>query len=340
MSVPVVAFFNNKGGVGKTSLLYHVAWMLADLGVNVIAADVDPQANLTSAFLDDDQIERLTPTTGDRLTVFGAIAPLKAAGDVVEPHVEPITPNLGLVPGDMALSTFEDDLSEVWPKCLEGSNGARPFLVTSAIWRVVQRAATTRAANAVLVDLGPNLGALNRAALVASDFVVVPLGPDLFSLQGLRNLGPAVRRWRDGWAKRRPESPVPGLALPSGGMKPIGYAVLRHTIRLDRPVKAFDRWMAKIPATYAQCVERSGDAAGLTVDTDPACIAKLKDFRSLMPLAQEARKPMFALKPADGALGAHGAAVTDAYFQFRRVATTIADRVGIRVPSDVAWFAA
>ena len=50
MSVPVVAFFNNKGGVGKTSLVYHLAWMYADLGLRVMAADLDPQANLTSAF--------------------------------------------------------------------------------------------------------------------------------------------------------------------------------------------------------------------------------------------------------------------------------------------------
>jgi hypothetical protein len=40
---PVITFFNNKGGVGKTTLVYRVAWMLADL---------DPQANLTAAFLD------------------------------------------------------------------------------------------------------------------------------------------------------------------------------------------------------------------------------------------------------------------------------------------------
>jgi len=52
-----IAFFNNKGGVGKTTLVYHVAWMLAELGHKVLAADLDPQANLTSMFLDEDQLE-------------------------------------------------------------------------------------------------------------------------------------------------------------------------------------------------------------------------------------------------------------------------------------------
>ena len=339
MSVPVVAFFNNKGGVGKTSLLYHVAWMFAELGIRTVAADADPQGNLTSALLDDDRVEALTANADRRKTVFGALALLEESiGDVSDPYVAPITTNLGLVPGDMALSTFEDDLSEVWPKCLSGD--PRAFRVTSALWRVFQRGAEARAAQVVLVDLGTNLGALNRSALVGADYVVVPLGPDLFSLQGLRNIGPALADWREGWQERLGKKKSLNLPLPAGQIKPIGYAVLRHAIRLDRPVKAFDRWMAKIPDTYAHWVEQKVDAAGLTVDTDPACIAKLKDFRSLMPLAQEARKPMFSLKPADGALGAHGAAVTDAYFQFRKVATTIAERIGLRVPSDVAWFAA
>ena len=54
-----IAFFNNKGGVGKTSLVYHLAWMYAELGLSVIAADLDPQANLTSMFIDEDQLATL-----------------------------------------------------------------------------------------------------------------------------------------------------------------------------------------------------------------------------------------------------------------------------------------
>jgi chromosome partitioning protein len=59
LSLPVIAFFNNKGGVDKTSLVYHLAWMFSDLGWRVLAADLDPQANLTAAFLDEDQLENL-----------------------------------------------------------------------------------------------------------------------------------------------------------------------------------------------------------------------------------------------------------------------------------------
>jgi len=50
-----IAFFNNKGGVGKTTLVYHIAWMMSELGHNVLAADLDPQANLSSMFLSEEK---------------------------------------------------------------------------------------------------------------------------------------------------------------------------------------------------------------------------------------------------------------------------------------------
>ena len=59
MSVPIITFFNNKGGVGKTSLVFHLAWMLAEMGKRVVAIDLDPQANLTSAFLPESELESL-----------------------------------------------------------------------------------------------------------------------------------------------------------------------------------------------------------------------------------------------------------------------------------------
>src|SRR5438128_1250141 len=59
MSTPVLTFFNIKRGVGKTSLVYHLAWIFSQVGKRVVAIDLDPQANLTSAFLDESQLEKL-----------------------------------------------------------------------------------------------------------------------------------------------------------------------------------------------------------------------------------------------------------------------------------------
>jgi cellulose biosynthesis protein BcsQ len=102
MSVPVIAFFNNKGGVGKTSLAYHLAWMLADLGHQVLAVDLDPQANLSAAFLDDDRLEELWPDEVNRRTVYGSIQPLlRGVGDIAAAQLERIEQGLTLVVGDL-----------------------------------------------------------------------------------------------------------------------------------------------------------------------------------------------------------------------------------------------
>ena len=329
MSVPVIAFFNNKSGVGKTSMVYHLSWMFADKGVGVIAADLDPQGNLTSVFLDEDRQEEIYAGNDHFLTIFGAVQPLnRGAGNIARPHVEIIGDRLGLIPGDMALSNFEDQLSEVWPKCM--NRDARAFRVTSAFWRILQIAAEKHAAKVILVDLGPNLGAINRSSLIASDFVVIPLGPDLFSLQALQNMGPALCRWRNEWKARVEKMPIDDLDLPEGSIQPIGYMVLRHSIRLDRPVNAFERWMARIPSAYRDHVlQEQSDQPDITVDNDKYCIANIKDYRSLMPLSQESRKPMFFLKPADGAIGAHALAVSDCYKDFQKVASIILKQAGI-----------
>jgi cellulose biosynthesis protein BcsQ len=73
VSVPTIAFFNNKGGVGKTSLVYHLAWMYDELGLSVVAADLDPQASLTAGFLDEERLEEVWPDGSHRMTIYGCI---------------------------------------------------------------------------------------------------------------------------------------------------------------------------------------------------------------------------------------------------------------------------
>lgn len=324
-----LAFLNNKGGVGKTTLVYHLAWMFAERGIPVLAVDLDPQSNLTAMFLEEERLEELWPDGKHRNTVYGALQPLiEGAGDIASPHVEPITDLLGLLVGDLTLSLAEDEFSSQWPDCLDRK--PRAFRVLSALWRLIEQAVEKRGASIALIDVGPNLGALNRAAMLCARHVILPLAPDLFSLQGLKNLGPTLRRWRKEWLDRKERRPE-GLefSIPPGDMNPAGYVVMQHAVRLDRPVRAYERWMERIPQVYHAEV-LANEAPPPT--PDPQRLALLKHYRSLMPMAQEARKPMFLLKPADGAIGAHVEAVRACYDDFLNLARKVGKIAGVEVP--------
>jgi len=332
MSVQVLTFFNNKGGVGKTSLAYHLAWMLSELGHTVLAVDLDAQANLTAAYLDEDELERLWENGNTPTTIYRAIEPLTRVGDIAEPHVEKVTQGLYLIPGDVALASFEDTLSESWPASMGDANLYRPFRILTAFWQVAQMAAKQVGADIILVDVGPNLGAINRSALIASDFVAIPLGADLFSLQGLKNLGPTLRSWRDLWKKRLDNWSSPDFELPQGRMEPLGYIVQQHGVRLSRPVKAYDKWINRMPVVYHNAVLEDSTTAA-TPSQDPACLATLKHYRSLVPMGQEARRPIFHLTPADGAIGSHAQAVQEALKDFECLAQKLLDKIGAPITS-------
>ena len=326
-----IAFFNSKGGVGKTTLVYHLAWMYAEMGASVIAADLDPQASLSTMFTRERRLLELWAEEGQRRSVLGSVLPLlRGLGDIDEVHVEDAAENLGLIAGDLGLSRFEARLSAAWPECMNRDEAA--FRAESAFHRLLLGAAERRRADVVLIDVGPNLGAINRAALIAANYVVFPLAPDLFSLQGLRNIGPTLRDWREQWRDRLGRRPSNGgLSLPEADMCPAGYVVMQHAVRSGGPARAYRKWMERIPSVYREEVTQASGGDARTTDDDPECLATLRHYRSLMAMAQEARKPLFALRTADGAIGGHQQAVQDCRRDFRTLAQAVATRC------DLAW---
>ncbi|MEQ9548324.1 MAG: putative DNA binding domain-containing protein [Coleofasciculus sp. G3-WIS-01] len=131
-----------------------------------------------------------------------------------------------------------------------------------------------------------------------------------------------------------PRQFIPGAYIQflriDGSELTIGYVVLQHSARLDRPVKAYNRWIARIPTVYHEDVLNQPLTHNISVVDDPNCLALLKNYQSLMPMAQEARKPIFYLKPADGAIGAHTSAVRNVYREFEKLARAIAQRTGVK----------
>jgi len=111
-------------------------------------------------------------------------------------------------------------------------------------------------------------------------------------------------------------------------MQPIGYVLMSFGVRDNRPVAAYDEWVRQIPKVYREVVlgQKGGPIPALA--SDPLRLAALRHNRSLLPLAMTARKPMFKLKTADGARGAHLDAVRQCYADFEALARRIADIVG------------
>jgi hypothetical protein len=279
-------------------------------------------------FLNDERLEELWINEDHLQTVYGAISPiLRGVGDISQPHVEKLSDALGLIPGDLGLSRFEDKLSDAWPRCHNRDESA--FRTMTAFYRLAIQGVAQCEADVVLIDVGPNLGAINRSALIASDQVVVPLAADLFSLQGLKNLGPTLREWRVIWDDLH--SKAPDLPMPKGLMEPIGYVVSQHGVVESRPVISYQRWVKRIPSVYRESVLGQKENDVPEPEKDPYALAMLKHYRSLMPMAMNVHKPMFALKSADGAIGAHVEAVHACYDDFLRLAKQIGSKSNLEV---------
>jgi chromosome partitioning protein len=329
--VKTIAFFNNKGGVGKTSLVFHLAWILKELGHRVAVADLDPQANVTTFFLGEDRAAALLEPGSTVRTIYQAFLPLlEGIGDLSEIVPQTICDGLTLIPGDLALSSAEGELSTQWSQTLSSDEAQkkRAFRIVCSFYRAIDQVARRNQASIILIDVGPNLGPLNRTALVASDYVVLPIGSDAFSLQGLKNVGKTLTGWRIEWAEKRARLPHDlTIAVPQGEMKPLGYVLSRFAMRAGRPAKAYFNWASQMPSAYSHFVLGLPNGSCDDPEKDPNCLAQLKDYRSLMPMAQDANKPIFQLRAADGAIGAHQAGVADARRDFELLADKILQRM-------------
>ncbi len=303
------------------SLLYHTAYMFAELGHTVLAVDLDPQSNLSQMFLEE---YRLMEIVDSRQTIKHALRDIeKKQGDILEAHVERINSHLFLLPGDLELSLIEDNLSKEWYECLTGE--WYPFALQSAFYRIIKKVVEKYDIDYVFIDVGPNFGAVNRAALLSSDYLIVPSTSDLFSLKGLSNIGERVESWFKEWEKRLRErkEDTKALALPTHKIHPLGYVLMQHGVTSRRPVKSYKKFADRIPEIFRASFMLSQAEQSLSFETDPYCLATIKHYNSLMPMAMEARKPMFMLQTADGAIGAHYNAVRRVYQDFKELSEKI-----------------
>lgn len=324
----VVSFFNHKGGVGKTTLVFNVGIALAVSGKRVLFIDADAQANLTGTALSS---ERYEEQINKEKTLYHALLPvIQAKGQPLDVEPVEIRERAWIIPGHIRLSDYEEALATRWP---ETTSGRYPGLqLSTALNRVIRRTANVIEADVTLIDLGPSVGALNRVALLGSDGFVVPLAPDLFSLTALPSVGSSLRNWIEEWRIALQQGGRTGDindfedVVLSGSPSPLGYISQQFASYRSAPTKAFKSWMDQIPAAYERSIVEELKGAGVVVTERIGEIGTIRNLSSLVPMAQEQNAAIFELSGAL-ARGAQYVRARDTYEEFNALAVEIVDRL-------------
>jgi chromosome partitioning protein len=202
-----ISVFNNKGGVGKTTIIWNLAVSLADQNKSVLLIDFDPQCNLSIACLGDQEFSELLETNdqnpfGQTIKAFALpYIQQNKYGDVhvFQPKVKTKEGTLHIVPGDFWLNTFSDILN-VGTDVIGGA-GLYRFTLPQIISEVAEKKFGIHY-DYVLIDLPPSFNTLVRSALYCSDYFLVPCTPDLFSSYCVGLIGEMlpsfIRDWDQG----------------------------------------------------------------------------------------------------------------------------------------------
>ncbi len=175
----VVAVINGKGGVGKTSVTANVSGQLAQAGYKVLAVDLDLSGNLKLdlGYVDDPKDDDGT----------GLVDSVWRGGPM--PVISSVRPNLDVVPGGRHLEMLAALQSTPMSTELPGGGVATAF--------AHRLAGIAEAYDLVLLDCAPGNPILQDMALHATRYVLIPTKTDAAGWEGLRMVGPRVRKARD-----------------------------------------------------------------------------------------------------------------------------------------------
>jgi cellulose biosynthesis protein BcsQ len=196
----IISVFNNKGGVGKTTICWNLADALGRAGSRVLLIDFDPQCNLSIAVLGEEQFVGTLPQQnvpyGTTIRAFLQRSIQGTGGEEVFFHQgQHTSQNVYLIAGDFWLNVYADTLN-VGNDLLAGTGLARYV----ALRRLVEAAEKASGSfDYVIVDLPPSFGSLVRAAFYASDYFIVPCTSDSFSVYCISLIGQMVPSFIQDW---------------------------------------------------------------------------------------------------------------------------------------------
>jgi len=214
-----IAVFNNKGGVGKTTLTYHLGYALAELGYKTLLVDLDPQSNLTlfglapeelheiwqveESFMDDFVQARdekspckFEDIVGGVRSIHFLLKPTEDGTDVPKLFAKPLElhDNLGMIPGRLSIHTYEDKIASRWNDVYGGDPLA--IRTVTQIRNFCELYAEHYCYDYVVIDTSPSLGILNKVIISTVDGFLIPCMPDMFSMYGIENIGKSLKRWK------------------------------------------------------------------------------------------------------------------------------------------------
>jgi cellulose biosynthesis protein BcsQ len=331
-----LAFFNNKGGVGKTTLTCNMASYLAmEMGQRVLVIDLDPQCNASQLLLNDKQWDQLYSNRREsaRKTVMKCLRKIRAGDSDVDTDVEVVKSRrfkVDLLPGHPSLSIVEDRLSVSWVDFQAGDlGGAR-----RSHW--VATLADSMDYDVVVFDVGPSLGALNRCVLLGSDRFVTPMAADLFSLYALDNISEWISSWTKDYLRgyaslieRQEYDPAEyGIrSTPRTAGAFAGYTVQQYVTKNTggqlRSVNAYDRYRRQIPDRVEAL---SGLRADDVIDLD---LGLVPNMFSMVPLAQAVHAPISELRTSDGVRGAQVSQQARYAEKLSEIGARVAENIGL-----------
>jgi cellulose biosynthesis protein BcsQ len=305
-----IALFNHKGGVSKTTTTFNLGWMLAKKGKKVIIVDCDPQCNLTGmvlGFKRSDEFKTIYEAGGVRNIRDGLAPAFESRPSAIKPVICQSVdgqPNMHLLPGHIGLAEYEVTLGIAQE--LSGSLVTLQNLPGSLRW-LFDLTSKKYKADLVLVDMSPSLGAINQNILMTSDYFLVPMAPDYFSVMAIESLSTILPKWAS-WAKQAKDLPVLKNAtypFPDKIPKFLGTIIQKYRLRESKtPSAAFQEWINEIekgvkskllPAlqdNHMLLPKSVYNTAGIQPG-EP--LLQMSDFNSLIALSQKHKAPIFDL---------------------------------------------
>ena len=307
--VKVIALFNHKGGVSKTTTTFHLGWMMALFGKKVLMVDADPQCNLTSLALnieDNDSLvayydsKKNTDIYASLAGVFGlADGVVNLDGGVA---TQAIRERLHILPGHVKFGFFEPIIATALTTS-DNLPTLKPLI--GAINKLIRKTGERGQFDYVLVDMSPSISSTNMSLIMSSDYFLIPTSPDFYCYQSIDSLSEVFLTWV---TKMKPFKN--GIILPAKNPKLLGIISQNYRSYGGNMTKAFEQWATKIKKTTKEVLVPPLTAVDMVISEEafkrcvradsPYNLAKIQDFNSLIPTSQRLSKPIFSLQQEDG----------------------------------------